>query len=299
MTAETASPASSAKAGRKSRRRKRSAASIGLDVLNHGLLCVVALFFLFPFFWMVSNAVRGNAEVLAIPPRLFPNEWQWGNFVEAWLYLPFGQFFLNSAIVAGSVTAITVVVSALAAYAFARLRFPGREGILVAYLGTLMIPQAMLVIPLFLIISRVGWINTYQGLILPMAFSSFGAFLLRQFFLSIPKELEEAALIDGASRLRILVSIFVPMAMPAIGLLSLFTFIAQWNNFLWPLIVVNGMDKATLPLGLTMFQTQQGTAWNYIMAGATLSMIPGVILAVILQQFIYKGITIGSGFGGR
>jgi ABC-type sugar transport system, permease component len=270
-----------------------------LDIVSHGGLALVALVFLFPFFWMVSNAVRGNNEVLAVPPRLLPNEYQWGNFLEAWLHLPFGRFFLNSFIVAGGVTAITVVVSCLAAYAFARLKFPGREGILVAYLGTLMIPQVMLVIPLFLIVSRIGWINTYQGMILPMAFSSFGAFLLRQFFLSIPRELEEAALIDGASRLRILVSIIVPLALPAIGLLALFTFIGQWNNFLWPLIVVNGLDYATLPLGLTMFQTQQGTAWNYIMAGAALSMIPGVVLAVVLQQVIYKGITLGSGFGGR
>ena len=270
-----------------------------IDIISHGGLIVVALIFLFPLFWMVSNAVRSNAEVLAVPVRLFPSEVQWGNFAEAWLQLPFGQFFLNSAIVAGSVTAITIVVSSLAAYAFARLRFPGREGILIAYLGTLMIPQVLLVIPLFLIVSNLGWVNTYQGLILPMAFSSFGAFLLRQFFLSIPRELEDAALIDGASRLRILVSIILPLAMPAIGLLALFTFIGQWNNFLWPLIVVNGMDYATLPLGLTMFQTQQGTAWNFIMAGATLSMLPGIILAIILQQVIYNGITVGAGFGGR
>lgn len=270
-----------------------------VDIVSHGGLIAVALIFLFPLFWMVSNAVRSNAEVLAVPVRLFPGAVQWGNFAEAWLQLPFGRFFLNSAIVAGSVTIITIIVSSLAAYAFARLRFPSREGILIAYLGTLMIPQVLLVIPLFLIVSNLGWVNTYQGLILPMAFSSFGAFLLRQFFLSIPRELEDAALIDGASRLRILVSIILPLAMPAIGLLALFTFIGQWNNFLWPLIVVNGMDHATLPLGLTMFQTQQGTAWNFIMAGATLSMLPGIMLAIILQQVIYNGITVGAGFGGR
>jgi multiple sugar transport system permease protein len=281
------------------RRRKNAGATLALDILSHGGMVLVALVFLFPFFWMVSNAIRGNAEVMAVPPRLLPTEVQWGNFAEAWLHLPFGRFFLNTAIVAGSVTAITIVVSALAGYAFARLRFPGREGILLTYLGTLMIPQVMLVIPLFLIVSKLGWINTYQGMILPMAFSSFGAFLLRQFFLSIPRELEEAALIDGASRLRILVSIMIPLAMPAIGLLALFTFISQWNNFLWPLIVVNGMEFATLPLGLAMFQTEQGTSWNYIMAGATLSMLPGVLLAIVLQQVIYNGITASTGFGGR
>ena len=279
--------------------RRRGLGSSIADVLSHVGLSVIGLLFLFPFFWMVSNALRRNDEVLAVPPRLFPSVVQWQNLVDAWVHLPFGRFFLNSTIVAGGVTLIVLVVSSFAAYAFARLRFPGRDGILLAYLGTLMVPQAMLVIPLFLMMSKIGWVNTYQAMILPMAFSSFGAFLLRQFFLSIPKELEEAALIDGASRLRILVSIIVPLATPALGLLALFTFIAQWNNFLWPVIVANGTDMATLPLGLTLFRTQQGTSWNFIMAGATFSMLPGVVLAVLLQKFIYKGISIGSGFGGR
>jgi multiple sugar transport system permease protein len=213
--------------------------------------------------------------------------------------LPFGRFFFNSLFVAASVTVIVVVVSCLAGYAFARLEFRGRDKLFLAYLGTLMIPQAMLVIPLFLLITRLGWINSYEGLIFPMAFSSFGAFLLRQFFLTIPRELEEAALIDGASRLRILVSIVVPISLPAIGLLSLFTFIGQWNNFLWPLIIASNNEMATIPLGLLLFKTQQGTAWNYIMAGATFSMLPGIVLAVLLQRFIFKSISIGSAFGGR
>jgi multiple sugar transport system permease protein len=132
-----------------------------------------------------------------------------------------------------------------------------------------------------------------------VAFTSFGAFLLRQFFLSIPKELEEAAMIDGASRLKILIEIIVPLSLPAIGLLALFTFIGQWNNFLWPLVIANDMDMATIPLGLTMFKTQESTSWNYIMAGATFSMVPGVILAILMQKLIYNGIAAGSGFGGR
>ncbi|EJZ18907.1 carbohydrate ABC transporter permease [Rhizobium sp. Pop5] len=262
-------------------------------------LSLVALLFLFPFFWMVSNAVRSNEEVLAVPVRIFPEAYQWGNFVEALVSLPFGIFLLNSVIVACGVTAIVIVVSCLSAYAFARLKFPCREGMLLTYLSTLMIPQVMLVIPLFLVVSKLGWINTYHGMILPVAFSSFGTFLLRQFILGIPKDLDEAAMMDGASRLRILVAVIVPLAMPAIGLLALFTFIAQWKSFLWPLIATSGLDKATLPLGLTLFQTRQGTAWNYIMAGATISMVPGVILAIVLQRVIYKGISVSSGFGGR
>ncbi|WP_087000468.1 carbohydrate ABC transporter permease [Rhizobium sullae] len=278
--------------------RNRALRRIGTFV-SYAALSLIAMLFLFPFFWMVSNAVRSNTEVLAVPVRILPQEYQWGTFVEALVSLPFGTFLFNSFVVASGVTAIVIAVSCLSAYSFARLKFPGREGLLLAYLGTLMIPQVMLVIPLFLVVSKLGWVNTYHGMILPVAFGSFGTFLLRQFFLGIPKDLDEAAMIDGASRLRILVTIIVPLAMPAIGLLALFTFMGQWNSFLWPLIVTNGMEKATLPLGLTLFQTQQGTSWNYIMAGAAISMLPGIVLAVVLQRVIYRGVTIGSGFGGR
>ena len=279
--------------------RSRTRLSLALDILSHGGLLIVALVFLFPFFWMVTNAVRSNAEVMAYPVRILPQVFEWDNFAKAWTQLPFGRFFLNSLFISTSVTVITVIVSCLSGYAFARLKFPGREALLMAYLGTLMVPAIMLIIPLFLIVNSLGMVNTFQGVILPVAFGTFGAFLMRQFFLSIPMELEEAARIDGASRLRILVSIIVPLSMPAIGLLSLFTFIGQWNNFLWPLIVMTGSDNATLPVGLTYFQTQQGTQWNFIMAGAALSMVPGVVLAIALQKLIYNSIALNAGMGGR
>ena len=280
-------------------RSKSRTGALALDILNHGALALVALLFLFPFFWMISNAVRSNSEVLAIPVRILPTVFEWDNFAKAWTTLPFGRFFINSLIVSISVTVITVIVSCLSGYAFVRLKFPGRDALLMSYLATLMVPSIMLIIPLFLIVNNLGMVNTFQGVILPVAFGTFGSFLLRQFFLSIPNELEEAARIDGASRLRILVSIIVPLSMPAIGLLSLFTFISQWNNFLWPLIVMTGANNATLPVGLTLFQTQQGTAWNYIMAGATLSMLPGIILAIALQKLIYNSIALNAGMGGR
>jgi multiple sugar transport system permease protein len=237
--------------------------------------------------------------VLAVPPHLLPSDWEWGNFYDAWHDLPFGQFFVNSIFVALAVTVITIAVSSLAGYAFARIRFFGRDGLFLVYLSTLMIPQAVIVIPLFLMMSRLGWVNTYQGLILPVAFGSFGTFLMRQFFLTIPMELEEAAMIDGCSRLRILLSIFLPLAFPALGLLALFTFTAQWNSFLWPLIVVNSTEHSTIPIGLTSFQGQNGTQWNFLMAGAAISMVPGLALTLLLQKYIFKGIAISSGFGGR
>lgn len=279
--------------------KARSRINLALDILNHGALTLVALMFLFPFFWMLTNAVRSNAEVMAIPVRILPHVFEWDNFAKAWTQLPFGRFFFNSLFISTSVTVITVIVSCLSGYAFARLKFPGREALLMAYLGTLMVPAIMLIIPLFLIVNNLGMVNTFQGVILPVAFGTFGAFLMRQFFLSIPMELEEAARIDGASRLRILVSIIVPLSMPAIGLLSLFTFIAQWNNFLWPLIVMTGSENATLPVGLTYFQSQSGTQWNFIMAGAALSMVPGVFLAILLQKLIYNSIALNAGMGGR
>ena len=234
-----------------------------------------------------------------MPPRLLPSVIQWFNFVAAWRYLPFGRFFLNSAFVAASVTVIVLVVSSLSGYAFARLKFPGRGGLFIVYLATLMVPQAVIVIPLFLMMGAFDWVDTYQGLIVPVAFSSFGTFLLRQFFLTIPQELEDAARIDGASHMRILLTIFLPLSLPALGLLALFTFTGQWNSFLWPLIAVNSTDHATLPLGLTMFQGQQGTQWNYMMAGAAISMVPGLLLTILMHRYIFKSIAIGSGFGGR
>jgi multiple sugar transport system permease protein len=281
----------------KARRRTTGARIAG--VARHLGIALTAAVFLFPFFWMLSNALRPDREIFAMPPRLLPSAIQWYNFVAAWRYLPFGRFFLNSAFVAASVTVIVLVVSSLSGYAFARLKFPGRGGLFIVYLATLMVPQAVIVIPLFLMMGAFDWVDTYQGLIVPVAFSSFGTFLLRQFFLTIPQELEDAARIDGASHLRILLTIFLPLSLPALGLLALFTFTGQWNSFLWPLIAVNSTDHATLPLGLTMFQGQQGTQWNYMMAGATISMVPGLLLTILMHRYIFKSIAIGSGFGGR
>lgn len=278
--------------------RSRSRASLALDILNHGALGLVALLFLFPFFWMVSNAVRSNAEVMAIPVRILPTAFQWDNFAKAWIQLPFGRFFINSLFVSLSVTVITVVISCLSGYAFARLKFPGREALLVTYLGTLMVPAIMLIIPLYLIVNSLGMVNTFQGVILPVAFGTFGAFLMRQFFLSIPMELEEAARVDGASRLRILVSIIVPLSMPAIGLLSLFTFIAQWNNFLWPLITTTKPDMQVAIVALATLQCQYNTDWPLLMTGSVIAIVPVLLVFVFGYRAFIAGLTTGA-FGGR
>jgi multiple sugar transport system permease protein len=186
----------------------------------------------------------------------------------------------------------------MSGYAFARLHFRGRDSLFFLYVATLVIPQEVLVVPLYLMMRDLGWVNSYQALILPWAFSAFGVFLMRQFFRTIPLELEDAAKVDGASHLYIFSRVMVPMVKPAMGVLGLFTFITYWNSFLWPLIIVNTRDRATVPLGLEYFLTQQGYMWNLLMAGGTIAIVPGIILACFLQRWLSQGISL-SGLGGR
>ncbi len=268
------------------------------NILSHILLICVSLVVLFPFLWMLDTALKPNAQVFEFPPSLLPSTFQWSNFLQIWTYLPFGNIIFNSLLVAGLGTILTLITSSLAAYAFARLTFFGRDNIFLIYLGTLMVPQAVIVVPEFLLMRSLGWTNSYQALILPGAFTAFGTFLLRQFFKTIPMELEEAALVDGSSRLRILISVILPLSRPALGVLSLFTFLGYWNNFLWPLIIVNGTDTATIPLGLQLFQGQHGSEWSYMMAAATISILPGILLVILLQRYLIEGISL-SGLGGR
>jgi len=192
----------------------------------------------------------------------------------------------------------SLVASATAGYAFARLNFKFQGGLFILYLSTLIVPQEVIVIPMFLVMQQLGWVNTYKALILPWAFTAFGTFLLRQFFMTIPKELEEAAKIDGCGHLRILRSVIIPVSAPAIAVLAVFTFITYWNSFLWPLIIVNDTSKMTIPLGLELFLGQQGQRWELLMAAATISMVPTIILVLALQKYLVKGIAL-SGLGGR
>jgi multiple sugar transport system permease protein len=278
--------------------RRRPGSSRVTPVISQVLLSLVALLFLLPIIWMVLSALKPSAEVFTVPPKLFGSEVKLGNFAEAWNYLPFGRFILNTLFVAGVGTLITLVASATSAYAFARLNFRFQGGLFVLYLSTLIVPQEVIVIPMFLVMQQLGWVNSYKALILPWAFTAFGTFLLRQFFLTIPKELEEAAKIDGCGHVRILRSIILPISAPAFAVLAVFTFISYWNSFLWPLIIVNDTNQMTVPLGLQLFLGQQGQRWELLMAAATISMIPTVILVLALQKYLVKGIAL-SGLGGR
>jgi multiple sugar transport system permease protein len=270
-------------AGRRRGARLRS-------VISHLLLVAVALLFAAPLLYALGTSFKPPDEVFTSPPTLVGSELR---------FAPFGRYFFNSLLVAITGTAVVVAVSSLSAFAFARLRFRGRELLFVLFLGTLMVPQEVLIVPMYWLMQTLGWVDSYQALILPFAFTAFGTFLLRQFFLTVPAELVDSARVDGAGLFTIFSRIMLPLSRPALAVLSMFTFIAFWGSFLWPLIVIDTIDvKGTVPLGLTSFMAQQGTQWNLMMAAAMLAMVPSVLLVVLLQKNLTRGL-LTTGFGGR
>lgn len=267
-------------------------------LLSYTLLVGLAFLTLVPVIWMVLTAFKSAVEVAAIPPTLWPRSWHPENFVTAWNAAPFGRYLANTTFIAVSIMVIETATSALAAYAFARLQFKGRDLLFLLYLATLMVPRQVTIIPLFILMRDLGWIDTYRGLIIPQAFSAFGTFLLRQFFLTIPFELEEAARIDGASRFRSFLQIILPLSTTALATLAVFIFLFQWNNLLWPLIISNTDTTRPIAVGLRTFLGQYGTDWNLLMAASTLATVPVVALYLFTQRWFVQGIAI-SGFGGR
>jgi multiple sugar transport system permease protein len=258
----------------------------------------LAFLTLVPIIWMVLTAFKSPSEVVTSPPTLIPTTWHPENFIDAWRAAPFGRYLANTVLIAGSVAILETVTSAFAAYAFARLRFPGRDFLFLVYLGTLMIPRQVTLIPQFILMRELGWVDTYQGLIIPQAFSAFGTFLLRQFFVGIPRELEDAARIDGASRFECFRRIILPLSGAALATLMVFAFLFQWNNLLWPLVMSNTDSTRPVAVGLRAFQGQYSTDWNLLMAAAALATIPVIVVYVAAQRWFVRGITL-SGFGGR
>ncbi len=221
----------------------------------------------------------------------------WKNYADVFDAVPFARFYLNSIIVSLLITVGQVLTSSLAAYAFARLQFKFRNQLFLGYLATMMIPGTVTMIPVFIIIKKLGWIDTYQALILPMMFSAYGTFMLRQFFLSIPKDLEESAVIDGATKFRIYWQIILPLSKPALATLTIFVFLGAWNDFMWPLIVTNSMEMKTLPVGLAAFQGLYTTNWTLLMAASMMALLPVLILYILAQKYFEKGIVL-SGLKG-
>ncbi len=252
----------------------------------HLILLLGAIVMIAPLLWMVTLSLK-PARLTYSPPYLIPTYFEWGNYVQAWNAAPFARYYLNTAIMAAGITAGQLLFSSLAAYAFARLTFPGRNVLFLIVLGTMMLPIQVLIIPSYLLVKDLGWQNTFTALILPRIVSAFGIFLLRQYYLSIPRDLDEAALIDGSSRLGVWWRIILPLSKPALATLAIFAFLFAWNDFLWPLVVTDDPDMRTIQLGLVMFQGRYGTNWTLLMAGTVTATLPTIVAFLLGQrQFI-------------
>jgi multiple sugar transport system permease protein len=265
---------------------------------NTTVAWLVALVFSFPLIWTFFTALKPANEVFAAQISFIGSRVLWSNFVDAWTEVDFGRLLLNSLVVAAVSTVLTLVVATLTAFAFARLRFPGRSAVFLLFVITLTLPSEVAVVPLFLGFDQAGLADTWVALILPGLFGAFGAFLLRQFMLQIPAELEEAARLDGASTWRILISVIVPLVRPALSVTAIFTFLGSWNSFLWPLIILNSSDKWTIPIGIAGFTTQTGTQWELLMAACVMTIAPVVVVVAFAQRQLVAAIGAGA-FGGR
>lgn len=270
-----------------------------LNVTAWVLLTIGAVLSSVPFIWMVSTSLKGLDEVYMFPPTFIPENVIWRNYVEAFRRVPFATFFFNSGYISLSVVLGQLFTCSLAGYAFARLRFPGRDTIFLLYLATMMVPFAVLMIPLFITMRTLDWVDTHLALIVPAIVSVFGTFLMRQFMSTLPRELEDAARIDGCNFFRLYWRIILPLTKPALATLGILAFMNTWNDFLWPLIVISSITKKTLPLGLLMFQEQSAmkTPWNLVMAAATFSVIPILIIFTLGQKYYVQGI-VTSGLKG-
>ncbi|MHA3065699.1 carbohydrate ABC transporter permease [Lacticaseibacillus saniviri] len=260
-------------------------------VLLYLIVTLGAITMLIPFLWMISTSLKTAPETIKVPPIWIPKKLQWGNYITAWNQAPFARYFLNSVIVTTITTAGQLFTSILAAFAFARLKFWGKNILFVIFLGTMMIPGEMLIIPNFVTLSHLGQINQYGALIIPWLASFFTVFTLRQTFQSTPDQIYYAAKIDGASDWRYLWTVLVPMSKSTITAVTVLEVIGSWNSFMWPLIVTNTENMRTLPVGLQAFTTDAGTAYQLLMAASTFVIIPMVILYIFLQKYIIAGIS--------
>ncbi len=247
-----------------------------------------------PFVWMAVTSIKGTEEIFAVPPSLIPSDPQWSNFVDVWRQIPFATYAINSLLVAGGSVVLMVVLSAAAAYPLARMRFRGRTFILGALLASLLIPEQILFVPLFSLVMQFGLLNTLPGIVVPFAVNAFGILYLRQYYLTIPRELDDAAALDGCSPLRYWWSILLPLSRPALGSLAVLTFVSSWNNLLWPLIVARDASAMTLPVGLTGLTTAFSANFRLVAAGAVLSLIPALLVYVVGQKALVEGLTRGG-----
>lgn len=264
---------------------------------SYMFLAIGGVTMMVPFIWMLSTSLKSYSSVFIFnlsDIQWLPSPVYWRNYIDVWKVVPFARFYLNSFLVVACVTFGQVATSSLAAYAFARLKFPGRDKIFFAYLATMMIPGSVTMIPVFALMRMLGWIDTYKALIIPAIFTAYGTFLLRQFFMTLPRDLEDAAKIDGCSLLGIFWRVTLPLSKTALATLTIFVALGNWVSFMWPLLVTNSIDKRTLPIGLAYFQEQYQYSgqpdWGLLMAGSLITMVPVIILFLFNQRFFVEGI---------
>jgi multiple sugar transport system permease protein len=268
--------------------RRRFGKTFGLHMLLAGLSMTLVL----PFLWMLLTSLKPLKEVGL--ENWLPSSFQWSNYIKVFNVIPFGMFYWNSVFVASWVTFLQVFTSSLAAFSFSRLHWPGRDRVFFLYLATMMLPGLVMMIPNYQIMIKLNLVDSYAGLIIPASFSAFGTFLLRQFMLTIPTSLDEAAEIDGASHWQVYWNVVLPLCRPGLITLAIFTFIGNYHNFFWPLVMQKSIHKYTLPIGLLFFDSSQGEETNLLMAAVTMSVLPMVAVFLLLQKHLVKGIQLGS-----
>lgn len=262
----------------------------------HGILIAFSVLMVAPFFAMLLVSLIPQQAFMARDFSI--GQWSLNNYAETLRVVPFSRYYLNSTIVSVTATLGQILISSLAAFAFARLRFRGRDTIFMLYLATLMIPFPVTLIPNFILMNRLDWYDKYQALIVPALFSVFSTFLLRQYYRGLPLELDEAARLDGASSFRVWWQIILPLSGPVLAALAIFVFQGVWNDFLWPLVVTNSEAMRTIPVGLSTFVGQYSTAWGLLMAGSVIALLPVLVIYILAQKWFVQGITL-SGMGGR
>jgi len=265
-----------------------------LNSISIGILAIMALVMSLPFIWMFSTSLKSFDQVFAYPPEFILKNFYWSNYSEAWKSASFDRYFFNSTFTTVAILLLQLACAIPAAYAFARLRFKGEKYLFLMILATMMIPIQVTFIPNFLIIKQFGWFNSYIGLIVPFSANAFGIFLIRQAFMQVPKEMDEAAKLDGCSHLQIIRHVMVPLSGAAIVTFILFSFIWHYNDFFWPIIATNREELRTLQVGLSSMITQEGgksgTQWNVIMAASSIVIFPLLIIFIFLQKYMVKGI---------
>jgi multiple sugar transport system permease protein len=260
------------------------------SILIYAFLAFFVILALFPFFYMVSLSLQSDADLFSGVPVIIPSELQFQNYVSIWDKAPFARFIVNSFVIAGGITILHLIFDPLIGYVFAKLEFPGRRFMFAALLSTLMLPFFIRMIPLYILTAELGWLNTYQGLIMPFAMSAYGIFMMRQFIRPIPADLLDAARLDGASEWRIYRAIVLPQLGPPMATLGLLTFVFQFNEFLWPLVVVSSVEMRPITTGLTLFNSEFFTQWNLTATGGVILFVPSLLLFVFMQRYFVQSV---------